>query len=164
MLESDEETALAMVCEGGVDEGGGGIQEPKSSGCRRGGAMMPVRSTNLGVEAGSSSLAIGINQPLAENQTLSDNGRLLIIKIASACHSLQDRSSHISALVHSVLQALVYGQDSFLPGSDGTSLESLRNNCLASERLEANAGVIHILALMRYRIQVDRYYLFIFIL
>jgi hypothetical protein len=113
------------------------------------------------VQPGASSQ---IAQPLPENQPLGDSGSLLIIKLAAACHSVNNTSSHTSSLVRSVLQDLTYGKV-FIPGSvDSSSLETLRQNCLQSERLDASAGLIHILALMRYRIQIERYFIvFIYI-
>ncbi|KAF8814837.1 hypothetical protein BYT27DRAFT_7219711 [Phlegmacium glaucopus] len=148
---------LAMLCGGGGDEDGGRGDQGGDA-CRRGGVTMKRRSI-LGLEAGPSSL--GTELPLPEKQPLGENGRLLIIKIATACEEIKNPSSTSSTsyLVHSVLQALVCGQHSLLPGpsenSEGT-LESLRQSCQVAEKLEASAGLVHILALMRYRIQIER--------
>lgn len=100
----------------------------------------------------------GAPLPLAENQTLGENGRSLIIRIAEACHSLRDPSSHTSSLVDSVLSAFTYGEESLLPGTGDFSLASLHQNCLVSEKVVAHAGITHILALMCYRTQIERFF------
>ena len=107
----------------------------------------------------ASTSSLSLEGPLMpENQPLSDNGTLLLDKICLASCSLESQSSNISSLVHSALQTLVQGQQNiFYPRSINTSLETLRQNCETSERLETCSGLIHILALIRYRVQIERY-------
>ena len=104
-----------------------------------------------------------LGRPLStpENQPLSGEGSLLLTKISLACHNVMDEKSHVFSIVHSVLQNLVHGrQFSFYIGSDNLSLEALRRNCEASEKIEASSGLLHILALIRYRTQTERYSFF----
>jgi hypothetical protein len=100
----------------------------------------------------------GVSLPQAENQTLGENGRSLIIRIAEACHSLRDPSSNTSSLVASVLSAFTYGEESLLPAIVDSSLATLQQNCLVSEKVVAHAGITHILALMCYRTQIERFF------
>lgn len=119
-----------------------------------------MRRKPVEVEAeGEATELPALDLPIPENQPLGENGRSLLIKIGAACRSLAGPSSHLSILVHSVLQALFFGgQETFSPLTQSTALHSLRQACLASESLEACAGLIHVLALMRYRIGVERYF------
>ena len=114
------------------------------------------RKDGLPTLASTSSLSLGPLMP--ENQPLSDNGTLLLDKICLASRSLENQQSNISSLIHSALQTLVQGQQNvFYPRSINMSLETLRQNCETSERLETCSGLIHILALIWYRVQIERY-------
>lgn len=57
-----------------------------------------------------------------------------------------------------MLSAFTYGEESLLPGVVNSTLTYLRQNCLVSEKVVAHAGITHILALMRYRTEIERFF------
>lgn len=139
--------------------GGGGEGRRKKGGdrCERGGGKMSRSNPSLGLDAGAGDLgetSSNVDEPLPENQTLGEAGTLVFLKIATACQNFTQNST-FSTLVRSVLRTMVQGQVTFMPGFGETSWESLRCSCDLSERLEVSSGLVHILALMRYRIQVE---------